>query len=397
MTGITIKENNELIHSKEYSIEAHNEVTCTEWVSQAWCIPPNFDPHLEPWNVPENGNQPIPYKYEFTFDILDVKEVNDRRQTVTLMMYLRVKWFEPRLRINKNTSKWIEPKSRLSLAPHVLKHLWYPDLEIYGLETFTTKSVLKKMGEVNIFKNRFIKYNARVDVTFSCQMDFNRFPLDSQSCPFQIGSYYNTEDTVNCSSEYDYDDTKQRSLQYEVEIRQLPVQFRKYSIRKGYVFSTCGFELIFTRRRRQTFFQVYLTSATFVAVSWLSFIIKPEIVPGRIALLVTILLVLVNIFNGAKLHSPTSKTLNCLDLYLLGCIATVLFALIEYSVVLFMANNNLTQIHVNEEHKGEQRNGHIGQKWYQCSYWNNTIDGISFFLFPICFIMFTIIYIFAYV
>ena len=38
----------------------------------------------------------------------------------------------------------------------------------------------------------------------------------------------------------------------------------------------------------------------FVGVSWVSFLIKPEVVPGRMALLVTIFLVLVNIFNTAR-------------------------------------------------------------------------------------------------
>ena len=38
----------------------------------------------------------------------------------------------------------------------------------------------------------------------------------------------------------------------------------------------------------------------FVVVSWVSFLIKPEVVPGRMALLVTLFLVLINIFNSVR-------------------------------------------------------------------------------------------------
>jgi len=46
--------------------------------------------------------------------------------------------------------------------------------------------------------------------------------------------------------------------------------------------------------------QVYLPSAMFVIVSWVSFLVKPEVVPGRMAMLVTLFLVLINIFNSVR-------------------------------------------------------------------------------------------------
>jgi len=43
----------------------------------------------------------------------------------------------------------------------------------------------------------------------------------------------------------------------------------------------------------QVLVQVYLPSFMFVIVSWISYLVKPEVVPGRMALLVTLFLVLV--------------------------------------------------------------------------------------------------------
>ena len=52
-------------------------------------------------------------------------------------------------------------------------------------------------------------------------------------------------------------------------------------------------------------------------------------------MLVTIFLVLINIFNGVKSNAPVSISLNAVDLYLVICIGLVFLALFEYAIVLF--------------------------------------------------------------
>ena len=42
----------------------------------------------------------------------------------------------------------------------------------------------------------------------------------------------------------------------------------------------------------------------FVIVSWISFLIPMDVIPGRMALLVTLFLVLVNIFNTVTTNTP---------------------------------------------------------------------------------------------
>ena len=57
----------------------------------------------------------------------------------------------------------------------------------------------------------------------------------------------------------------------------------------------------------QYMIQVYLPSLMFVVVSWVSFTIKPEVVPGRMALLVTLFIVLINIFNSVRYDTGLGK------------------------------------------------------------------------------------------
>ena len=44
-----------------------------------------------------------------------------------------------------------------------------------------------------------------------------------------------------------------------------------------------------------------------MVVSWISFMVPPDIIPGRMALLVTLFLVLVNIFNNITTNTPKAE------------------------------------------------------------------------------------------
>ena len=43
----------------------------------------------------------------------------------------------------------------------MMEEIWIPDLEIYGLEDFGSKKVLKEMSGLRIKKNKTLEYNAR--------------------------------------------------------------------------------------------------------------------------------------------------------------------------------------------------------------------------------------------
>ena len=46
-------------------------------------------------------------------------------------------------------------------------------------------------------------------------------------------------------------------------------------------------------------------------VSWISFVVPPDVIPGRMALLVTLFLVLVNIFNTVTTNTPKAEGSYC--------------------------------------------------------------------------------------
>ena len=79
----------------------------------------------------------------------------------------------------------------------------------------------------------------------------------------------------------------------------------------------------------------YLPSGLFVVVSWVSFVIPPEVVPGRMALLVTLFLVLTNIFNTITNVSPNVEGMTAISSWMIACMFFVFLALLEYAAILY--------------------------------------------------------------
>ena len=73
-----------------------------------------------------------------------------------------------------------------------------------------------------------------------------------------------------------------------------------------------------------------------VALAWLSFIVPPDVVPGRMGLLVTVFLMLITIFIGVRREAPPSNGfVNAADMFVIACISHVFLGFIEYAFVLF--------------------------------------------------------------
>merc|ERR1719384_2871191 len=101
-------------------------------------------------------------------------------------------------------------------------------------------------------------------------------------------------------------------------------------------FSVAGFEMKLNRHVSHYLITYYLPSGLFVIVSWISFVVPPDIIPGRMALLVTLFLVLVNIFNTVTTNTPKAEGLTAIEIWMLSCILFVFGALIVYAVLLYL-------------------------------------------------------------
>merc|ERR1719361_1449958 len=99
-------------------------------------------------------------------------------------------------------------------------------------------------------------------------------------------------------------------------------------------YSAYGFEILLSRSLGPFILSVYLPSAMFVMMSWVSFFVPPDIVPARIVLLVTLCLVLINMFNSTTTRIPVSNAVTAMEVWLLACMLLVFLSLVQYAVIL---------------------------------------------------------------
>ena len=332
-------------------------LSCNTNTDFAWCLPEDYNKEISPWHFRQLTNSRLPWLYIFEFNIIDIHEVDDQTQTVTLEMLFKIKWYEPRIVINVTSTEWKEHTMKVDGEDYVgipisqMQEFWIPDIEVYRLKKYTTQNVLRPTASFRTNGNKLLRYVARVEMVLSCQMDFGKYPFDVHVCTSQQGSFYNTQGIVDCNSSFSKNDTKQRTLQYEVKVLDLPKEYHTTEV-YGSLWATCGFQMVFTRKKIPIFFQVYLTSTLLVFVAWVSFLINPTAVPGRMGLLVTVFLVLINIFIGVKRDSPKSSGfLSAIDIFLVVCLGHVFCAILEYALVLAANCRNIADVFGKEKNE----------------------------------------------
>ena len=83
------------------------------------------------------------------------------------------------------------------------------------------------------------------------------------------------------------------------------------------------FSLTDCRQLVKHMFQTYLPTFIIVFVSWLSFLVPPAAYPGRMGMLVVLVLVIINIMLKVVEMSPMSSGICGLTLWTIICLITV--------------------------------------------------------------------------
>ena len=133
----------------------------------------------------------------------------------------------------------------------------------------------------------------------------------------------------------------------------------------------------------------YLPSGLFVVVSWVSFLIPPEVIPGRMAMLITLFLVLTNIFNIITTNSPNVEGMTAIAAWMLVCIFFVFGALVGYAYLLWKKKKGSPK-RKKSTNKKENKKGHKGSSDEQRLI--AKVDSTFLVVFPIMFLVFNMIY-----
>ena len=165
-------------------------------------------------------------------------------------------------------------------------------------------------------------------------------------------------------------------------------------------YSVVGFKLKLERYFMQFILSYYFPSFVFVVVSWASFLIPPDVIPGRMALLITLMLVLVNLYGTIIRTQPPSNSPTLLAIWTFTCIMFVTGALFAYAIILWQKrkssrntsgkNTNAVKptkkVPAGNSYDKSEKHENIlemkGKDW----------DGFCLMVFPSAFMIFNLIY-----
>ena len=240
-------------------------------------------------------------------------------------MFVHLQWRDDRIMVKKGQSLdgiWH------TLDSNQINQIWNPDLTIYNMSSFKRLSILNPTnGFLKIhadYSNEVIvDYIFGADVTIACSFEFADYPLDKQECEMRMGSTSYGRDLIFVpwsrvpgvaffSSKTDDDPPEIfESKGFHITITKSTDDFswcknltnkEKIKLCTDKHLQHIIFAVEMTRSFQPFFMHYYAPCIAIVLVTHASFIIPPDVIPGRIALLATQFLTLVNIFIDQQVN-----------------------------------------------------------------------------------------------
>nr|XP_023694934.1 gamma-aminobutyric acid receptor subunit rho-2-like [Paramormyrops kingsleyae] len=211
---------------------------------------------------------------------------------------------------------------------------------------------LDSISEVDMNERLLWLFHLRVTVTAACNMDFSRFPLDSQTCSLELESYAYTDEDLML---YWKSGDESLSTDDKISLSQFLIQKFHTTSRLAFYSSTGWYNRLyinFTLRRHIFFFllQTYFPATLMVMLSWVSFWIDRRAVPARVSLGITTVLTMSTIITGVNASMPRVSYIKAVDIYLWVSFVFVFLSVLEYAAV-----NYLTTVQERRDRKIRER------------------------------------------
>ncbi|XP_028968418.1 gamma-aminobutyric acid receptor subunit alpha-6-like [Galendromus occidentalis] len=253
--------------------------------------------------------------------------VSENDMMYSMDCYFRQSWRDERLKFEGSLKK-------LSVSWQFLERIWTPDTYINNGKSSYLHKVSVPNKFVRLHGDGTLKYSMRLTIRAKCPMHLRKYPLDTQACPLEIGSYaYSPKDVVFhwngkapvviskdvTLSQYEFVDILSNNLTVE-----LP---------NGETRSTLVTRFILRRRRGYFILQIYAPCSMIVGASWVAFWINRNDAAGRVAVGATTVLTLVTMGFGGRASLPKVNYATALDWFVVMCFSFVFAAMVEYACV----------------------------------------------------------------
>ncbi|KAK5968052.1 Glutamate gated chloride channel alpha subunit [Trichostrongylus colubriformis] len=385
----------------------------------------SYDKRIRPSNRDSTGrNGPVVVNVN-TY-IRSMSNIDFVRMQYNVQITFRQFWRDPRLAYGDMFPGNNVPKFIIITEKGLI---WTPDTFFLNEKQAHRHEIDKLNLMIRVHANGSVMYSERLSLTLSCPMYLHKYPMDEQNCHMLLASYaFTTDDIV-----YRWDE--QNPIQYHAQLNTSLPNFSLDSADTGECTSstTTGeyscIKAMFTMKRMFRYYlaQIYLPSTLLVVVSWVSFWLERTAVPARVTLGVTTLLTMTTQAAAINNSLPPVSYIKAVDVWVGACLAFIFAAVLEFAIVSYCASLNHGQCQKCEKVAVEtpkkekspvcreetwcadkqpelaplQPSGVNRPSKYCLPFWQKwkmgadppkMIDLKSRIMFPICFILFNILY-----
>ena len=249
----------------------------------------------------------LPYATIYTtINDKQVREINDKKNTITLDISLTMMWmdigiFTIKLDYGEENQR-LANQTEIEIPPAKASAIWKPELPIYHLYDYkafidSLHMVSLKILRTNHLDNKLcmdgpmLRYQIEAKATFYCEFDFSAYPMDHSNCKFRFGGQRsNLKFTLHDPKNTAHKVQKSHASNFNILVS---------TAEDEHVTATensIGLDISVQRVLQPFILKYYIPCIIIVLVSQCSFIIPLDALPGRVALVVTQLLTLTSLF-----------------------------------------------------------------------------------------------------
>lgn len=326
-----------------------------------------------------------PYFFVNIINVLGIVELDAKEQSVTLFIILRTEWNDTRIALknaDKKATKWHQIDQKEA------QELFFPKIIVRNAKSVGYQKEFASYESPYFWFEtpHHFEFQQVMKATIYCSFDFKNFPFDGHECDFIIGLSANAEyNSRLLTTKIKHFDQEANDFGDRIAIQKsilpftmhvLPIKpFAKYI--EGYNYSHAGMKIEFVRNSLGSLLgRFYAPTSIFAILSLISYFIDPQVVPGRLGLLVTLYLIASNVYSS--LTAPQQRGFSYIEIWMTGIQFTILLALMEYGIVLALIKFNFKlqkKVFINRSSdKGQQFNDDGHQKAFI-----KTVDLCTFF------------------
>ena len=279
----------------------------------------------------------IPTVVSVNMKVLAIFSVDVRTMDYYIDALLRQTWTDPRLAWNHREEfrNYTQPL----VSPTLKESLWLPDLFFRnGKDGYLHKMTLPNYL-LRVHPDGEVLYSQKITMRFSCQMDLATFPMDTQYCHMNIGSYGYTLSELK----FKWREKEPVELQNNLQLSEFntPTNFTTLDCTAQSSTTTGNYTCLmaqFSLKRQLGSYLVttYIPNILIIMVSWLSFYVSVDAAPARVPLGLLSLLGLLTQASSITGNLPRVSYIKAIDLWIIFSIIFVIGVLVEYAIAITM-------------------------------------------------------------